>query len=557
MRIIILTALMLHSLLAEAQQPMKISESAINKNIIHGIIIRNSSKHDSAMKYTSGVMGSSFFGDQWIGVEKQDGYGLGQGNYYPIDGFKRTHTGLLLNHYIRRIDGNGDDDVNFYITPDPRNTHLLQYLARRSNKKKASEWRQINGEIDVADHQKKQFYPYLPHMPLAGLNIVNAYGPFVHDADDYIAKHHDYIEIHPSEQLWWTNVLNIGLGKTTEYHLMLMRDASSKFNNDRWTSDPLPGIFAIAFTVNTKAERLRYVGEIVNSDNVNFRSTDGIKHVFRFNNTPLVEVNEPEANLVDVSFEEVHIDQQKLQTTGDTILKGFVVFKTSVGKAFEKLGDRKDGNLMLKVSANTLNANWGFAAANAPNSVQVKVTLNHIKVVRAIDNDNKEDLYGYVGAGAYDPLESIPKALIRPVEAVNPSKGNLLWYSLDDNNDRSFNSIINLASNESKVFRESRLFVVTSTSVIRLVADINEDDGDYDDNPTSMDGGLDFEPVDALEKALTDENADDPFNKFCDQCTAEIAVRTLRLHVPINKIFKFGASGGNLVEVSYTIERVK
>lgn len=514
--------------------------------------VKNSPKHDSAMKFTSGVIGSSFYGPEWIGKSKVPA-GFRQ-DYYPIDGYKRTHTGFLMKHYIRRMDGRGDDDVNFYIKPNFNDPHLKKYIGQRKDKN-LSDWKQINVEIDVPNTQKKQFFPYLPSMPLVYQTILNAYGPFMHDT----GGSHDYIEIHPSEQLWWVNTLNIGLGITDEYNLLLISDDSGRFINKAAQKTPLSGTFAIAFTINPKKERLRYNIEIANQSNVTHRSTDGKKHFYKYNNQNLIEVNEPQGiDILDVSFEEVFIQQNSSRMDTDSLIKGFIVIKSKVGV---KTGNYA-GNLILKVKSNTLNKNWGYGGLEDSESyAQVKVTLDQIKCIRQNDPNGDEDVYGYVSAGVFDPSYKLPQTLIKPVEAVNPEKANLLWYSLDDTNNKTFNSIINLSRGESKVFNESRLFIVKKTGHIKLLADLNEDDGNTDNNSTNSESDIEKEelftdPIDTAQQAFTSQNADDMLEKYCKACQKDILVNSLILNQPVKQVFRFG-SDGTEIEVHLTVVRQK
>ncbi|MEO7923241.1 MAG: hypothetical protein ABIR30_06140 [Chitinophagaceae bacterium] len=517
----------------------------------------NSLKHDSAMKYTSGVIGNSYYAPEYIGMSKVDP-AVGQWN--PIDGYKRTHTGVLESHYIRRTDGHGDDDVNLYINPNDSDPNLVRYLqAHGAMNRLRDPHFSINSEIDVPDAQKKYFYPYLPHIPIVSYDIINAYGPFVHDVvdnsvTDLFGDDHNYIEIHPSEQIWWTNTLNTGLGISDEYNLLLMSDNSGRYTNGRWQKTPLSGVFAIAFTVNPAKSRLRYNIEIANQYNVSQRSTDGKKHFFKYGGRNLIEVNEPAGmDILDISFGQPFIQKNnndKSDRISDTLVKGFLLVKSQVGLA---------GNLIFKITSNTLNANWGFNGVPGIETYsQIKVTLDQIKCIRENDGGS-EDLYGYVGCGVYDTTYKIPQTRFKPVEAINPEKGNLLWYSLDDDNSHTANSIISLRSGQSKIFNESRLFVIKKTGYIKLFADLNEDDGGYEDNKTTPDGNPSVltDPVDAIQSWVTSEDPDDLLEKYCKDCGGPaIAVQLLQLNVPVRKVLKFG-SGGSELEVHLTVVKVR
>lgn len=558
--------------------------NGVTTKFINGLPVINLPKHDSAMIFTSGVIGNSFYGNEYIGTAKAD---PAVGDWTPIDGFKRIHTGLLLDHYIRRLDGRGDDDVNFYIQPNAKDINLLNYLKKRpfinpftgeiiSNKSKITDWREIICETDVRDSQKKYFYPYLDNMPLKNQTILNTYGPFVHDGIDNAATgllgdSHDYIEIHPVEQMWWVNTLNIGLGTTDEYNLFLLSDNSGRYNNQRWQKTPLPGVFAIAFTCNPKKDRIRINIEITNQLNVSHSSSDGKKHYFTYptnQNTidTLIEVNEPAGlDIMNVTFEDLYIEKNlpSRSMSGDDIIKGFIVIKTQVGYSEN---NNYDGNLLLKVFSTKLNEKWGLAGQNII-PTQVKVTLNKIIVVKSDDdnstfsNENKEDIYGYIAAGAFDPTYKLPQALIKPVESIIPAKNNLLWFSLDDHDETE----LHLGTGQSKQLNVSRIFVVGNNGFIKLVANLDEDDSEYDDNSTTRDGDLAYgslftDPVDGLQAIFGTGSPDDLLEKDeygykkTDQ-EATFEVRNLVINRPVNKIFTF-ISGASKVEVHLTVQRI-
>ena len=64
---------------------------------------------------------------------------------FPIDGYKRPHTGLMtyLNKRPQSVT-DSDDDVNMYILPNPGNTYFESFRATGRSKKT-----EVEAEIDV------------------------------------------------------------------------------------------------------------------------------------------------------------------------------------------------------------------------------------------------------------------------------------------------------------------------------------------------------------------------------------------------------------------------
>lgn len=65
--------------------------------------------------------------------------------HFPIDGFKRPHTGVMTFLHRRPLGViDKDDDVNLYLLPNPGDTYFESFKA--TGKSKATE---VEGEIDV------------------------------------------------------------------------------------------------------------------------------------------------------------------------------------------------------------------------------------------------------------------------------------------------------------------------------------------------------------------------------------------------------------------------
>lgn len=128
----------------------------------------------------------------------------------------------------------------------------------------------ITAEIDIKDEFHNIYRKYSFSDPKEEVNCLCSYGAWVDDRRNVIfGSYHDYLEIHPADQIWWTFYKDLS---TTKYRLILLSDNSDNFNDRSdfdtdgrtffgpWQSTPLHGTFAVAFQLNlSKREiELRY-----------------------------------------------------------------------------------------------------------------------------------------------------------------------------------------------------------------------------------------------------------------------------------------------------------
>lgn len=163
----------------------------------------------------------------------------------PIDGFKRAHTGTVTYlHKRERGTIDDDDDVNMDISPLRGSTFAEQFIA--SGKTAATE---VEGEIDVATGKWPLIKPGFPRL----FALATGYGPWIHEKHDYFdTRVHDYLEIHPMEQLWRADVRRQRL----VYSVGIFSDNSGRF--DRWRASPMVTTTGIAFEQTRGSPPLRY-----------------------------------------------------------------------------------------------------------------------------------------------------------------------------------------------------------------------------------------------------------------------------------------------------------
>ncbi|MFN8344455.1 MAG: transposase [Spirosomataceae bacterium] len=115
---------------------------------------KNDGKYQKA-KQNQGVIGNDFYTDFEIGMAQNDNPWQISGtatDYQPIDGFKRTLTGKLLEHYI--YDGHKDHDFNFRIVVDPNHDLLVKHQnnikrVNHGGMNNGKPWNEVHGEIEI------------------------------------------------------------------------------------------------------------------------------------------------------------------------------------------------------------------------------------------------------------------------------------------------------------------------------------------------------------------------------------------------------------------------
>jgi hypothetical protein len=326
---------------------------------------------DLAMNERMGVFGSDFRGAEEIGSAA---FERASNNpvipdfinfWYPqrpsSDGQVRDHRALrkqTLSGTVGRValaDFGGtyqDHDLNIDIAPldgyrfmidegHPREyTDIMsaQWRARQlgltdtgkpscDDEDSRSDFNYVEAEIDTSGSMKKQMFDILSNS--IGRPIC-VYGPWIYDKG-----HCCHPEIHPAEQIWWSDPAPHG----RVYFLHLFCDESGRFwwrdqmddgtKLKPWAEPPITGTFAIAFEATVNAPAIQYeisVNEVFNdvTDHPPFA-----RHHLVYQGNTLVSVVQDPASPVRVTFENVG-------WAGGNHVRGFVVLEASVGKCTPK-----------------------------------------------------------------------------------------------------------------------------------------------------------------------------------------------------------------------------
>ena len=331
------------------------------------------------------VMGTNFDGEKFIGVTAAERSGVVTTHndvWFPIDGYKRTVCGNVINYFLYQGSSwtDSDDDLNLNIFPNDDFKPIFEQATEVANQranKPGRTFTHIQCEIDVIDAPYKDFfYPDKPFAPKMNTNVC-AFGPLVTDKD-----HEHKPEIHTAEQIWWREVPNVLI---TNYMLSYMCDNSGRFDglldgnntnipnlNDTgddydteggkksfggpWAPKPIDGTYALAFKVPIGKERLFYkiqkkAGKYFNPPT----NQPENMHYLVYNKDTIATVLESDALDVNVRFEKLSIAPSLSPSIlQPSYLQGFVVLRTKTGKPFTgyEKGKRNDdgGELLLKVT---------------------------------------------------------------------------------------------------------------------------------------------------------------------------------------------------------------
>ena len=175
--------------------------------------------HNQAMTQNQGIVGMNelfpdmaHIGTGTVSVETFHG----RPTHRPIDEYKRAHTGFLSVYYRGSLGVVDDDnDLILYINPNPGDKPFEDFLATGKSAKK-----NIEGEIDIMDAMAGLIMTNGPKI----FSQITGYGAFVHEKHDYWdTRVHDYIEIHPCENVWSSELTN---GKM-KYNIAVFSDNSA------------------------------------------------------------------------------------------------------------------------------------------------------------------------------------------------------------------------------------------------------------------------------------------------------------------------------------------
>ncbi|MEO7923242.1 MAG: hypothetical protein ABIR30_06145 [Chitinophagaceae bacterium] len=325
------------------------------------------------------VIGSDFRGKQEIGNAAAERYNHSTDLWFPIEVYKRTIGGELIEFNIldypleidtdhnlhivptedyladfkrsidiaiRRMDGNDplvDSDVDFGID--------CSYDDFKNYKVKEMEF-----EIDLHKSTAKNYFakdkPESPRVKSPGRkgDIVYAYGPWISDA-----LHCFKPEIHPAEQIWWRNKIN---NQESFYHLILSCDQSDRFDDKDdfdeteiigpnrylkkiWAPRPLEGIFAILFVIDPAKEKAELTLAKIGVQAITSQFNDGKINYLVYKNDTVAVVKEPAGpDMLKVNFEKIHagLDGKSLY--------GYITIQAQVGNG----GTPEGGYLFLKAT---------------------------------------------------------------------------------------------------------------------------------------------------------------------------------------------------------------
>ena len=302
--------------------------------------------------------------------------------------FKRTLSGTLLDNVTGKLEiqnGTGEDESDSARQPHISNRHETPYLDLDVNldikpaekymyliadghksemtEQQRLEYRydnfglhdatgeynnpctnpfiKVETEIDAHDSAKCKLLSFLGRMSKdttpqcpnessgdgrIGKQIL-VYGPWIYDKG-----HCCHPEIHPAEQIWWSE----DSGTNRLYHLNLFCDASKRFwwRNQMddgtklkpWGAPPIKGTFALAFEAELGKTGKKF--EVSNIDDYNvieFPNADKTYNLV-YQNTTIASCL-PHNDAFKVSFENIGL---KPGTTN--MLRGFLVLETSVGR---------------------------------------------------------------------------------------------------------------------------------------------------------------------------------------------------------------------------------
>ena len=188
----------------------------------------------------------------------------------------------------------------------------------------------VEAEIDAGDVAKQIVATALQKR--VGKQVA-MYGPWIYDVG-----HCDHPEIHPAEEIWWTEN---GPNGSEVYHLNVFADSSERFwwrsqmddgtKLRPWGAPPITGVFALAFEVPIDATRPNPGGgrrfEVESTDFRNvaaFPDSDKVYDLVYGGATLASFI--PHNDAFKVSFEKVG-----LKPGASNVVRGFLVIETSVG----------------------------------------------------------------------------------------------------------------------------------------------------------------------------------------------------------------------------------
>jgi hypothetical protein len=352
----------------------------------------NNGKYEKALSQND-VIGNDYNSPERIyGINANTDGSATPTNYHPVDGFKRTFCGQLIEHQFYR--GRIDDDLNILIDVDKENPLLkrnaYQYEKHRirkfapffSNDIYIPEridsnwffhpWNRIEGEVDIQD----LYHSFFSNPKAVLQSDVCLYGSWVLELYDpsefHLSAHKNNNEIHPIDQFWY-KTKPAGLGNKA-YVLNFLADNSGRFTSSGdyyrkppdipfkpWVPIPMDGAFYVAFEIDLKSkERLTYFIESLTDLGVKTAINDGKSHYLIHKKDTLITVQEGYKEKVNIDFENVGFKPLKGPSSDKSVLRGFLIIKSTLATR---------GHLRLRVEK----------AAKAVARQKVLVTVQKIK----------------------------------------------------------------------------------------------------------------------------------------------------------------------------------
>ena len=309
-----------------------------------------------AMTDQLGVIGNDFRGVEEIGTacfERASNVSYLPDNlnfWYPqkipndhrsVAYFKRTLNGTLKHTEIAQLDGVFEDyDLNLDIVPASKYQYLIsQGHPYEYTNIMSTEWTgsfHQHGQPDC-DHEDKSIVeceidsdPAAKNYIFSSLNNSTGKSVCLYGVWCYDQGHCCHPEIHPAEQIWWSDVR--GNGK--QYFFSVMCDASKRFwwRNEMddgsklkpWGAPPIKGLFAIAFETSVNQPKKFEVSNINHFNVIKYANADKTYNLV-YNNKILLSFV-PHNDAFKVSFSNVG----SVEGSPNTV-RGFLVIETSVG----------------------------------------------------------------------------------------------------------------------------------------------------------------------------------------------------------------------------------
>lgn len=342
--------------------PAVADSDAVRNHVIPAFVpFPAQARWDMAVKDQMGIIGSDYRGIEKIGSAAferasnnlfiPDSFNFWYPQKQPNDHrdivyFKRTLAGKLLESHISKITGTFPDaDLNINIEP----TEGYQYLITEGHPREytdimsaeytlsahqhgqpdcdddasKAEFTFIEAEIDFDARVKEHFNQLLQQRKGKSLCV---YGVWMYDKG-----HCCHSEIHPAEQIWWSEPLpggqvyacNVFVDESKRFWWRNQMDDGTKLKP--WGAPPITGTFAIAFETVVNAPAKQFNIQVQDAFNHVTAAEPFQRHHLVYQNNTLIAVVQDPGNLVRVSFEDVGL-------VGANTVRGFVVIETTVGK---------------------------------------------------------------------------------------------------------------------------------------------------------------------------------------------------------------------------------